>query len=170
MDEPRGALEGLSSAMVSKDLTVKKEGKRGDVDFIIALGATGVRLKPGATAMLSLALTHSVSSAKEALSYVVTVARHLNLKRGWKIKARELIVISEKALKYHADPTCPKCNGTKFDKIPGAPSLSATPCRTCHGTGKRPYPIRNGRQIAEIVYSLEDTNRVIEKAVKKRLR
>ena len=55
-DEPRGALEGLASALVSSDLTVKKEGKRGDVDYLIALGAVGIRLRPAVLSVDDVAI------------------------------------------------------------------------------------------------------------------
>jgi len=169
MNEVRGALEGLASAFVSSDLTVKKEGKRGDVDFLIALGATGARLRPGASAMINVTLTHDKASLTEALHYTLAIARFLNQKRGWKFKHKELKHVAERALRYHIAPACPACDGLKFKRVDGSPSLSATLCPTCHGSGKRPYPIRNGREIAEIVYSLEDTNRVIEAAVRRKL-
>lgn len=170
MIEARGALEGLASAFVSSDLTVKKEGKRGDVDYLIALGCAGSKMRPGASAMINLALSHDKASVSDALRYSIAVTRHLNQKRGWRLKMKELKFVAERALRYHIAPACPACEGRKFKKVDGSPSLSATPCPTCHGTGKRPYPLRNGREIAEVVYSLEDTNRVIESVVRKRLR
>ena len=169
-DEPRGALEGLASALVSSDLTVKKEGKRGDVDYLIALGAVGIRLRPGASAMINVALSHDKASLTEALWFSVSITRHLNQKRGWRLKMKDLKFVAERALRYHIAPACPACEGRKYKRVDGSPSLSASPCPTCHGTGRRPYPIRYGREIAEVVYSLEDTNRVIEHLVRNRLR
>jgi len=169
-DERRGALEGLASAFVSSDLTVKKEGKRGDVDYLIALGAAGTRLRPGASSMVNLFLSHDKSSLTEALHYTLAIDRHLANKRGWKLKHKELYGVAEKALRYHVAPACPTCEGRKFKKMENSPNLSATACPTCHGTGKRPFPIRHGREIAEVCYSLGDTTRVIEAAVRKRLR
>lgn len=169
-DERRGALEGLASAFVSSDLSVRMDGKRGDVDYMIALGAAGTRLRPGASAMVNLALSYDKASLTEALHYALAIARHLANKRGWKLKHKELRAVAEKALRYHAAPTCPTCEGRKFKKIENSPNLSAVHCPTCHGTGKRPFPIRHGREIAEVCYSLDDTTRVIEAAVRKRLR
>ena len=170
MEEKRTALDGLASAFVSDDLTVRKDGKRGDVDYLIALGQAGQRLKPGASAMLNFALSHDTASLADALHYSLAIARHLANKRGWKLKHKDLMFVAERALRYHVAPACPKCEGRRFKKIDGSPALSATVCPTCHGTGKRPFPIRHGREIAEVCYALDDTNRVIEAAVRKRLR
>lgn len=170
MIEPRGPLEGLASAMVSSDLTCKKDGKRGDLDYLIALGWSGSRLNPGASSVLALHLSHDKASLYDALHYTLAVAKHLNTKRGWKMKPKDLKPLAEKALRYHVAPACPVCEGRKFRKVENSPALSATICQTCHGTGKRPFPIRNGREIAEVVYSLEDTSRVIESAVRRKLR
>ena len=170
MIEPRGALERLASAFVSSDLTVKKEGKRCDVDYLIALGQAGQRLRPGASAMINVSLSHDKASLTEALHYTLAIARHLANKRGWTLKHKDLKFVAERALRYHIAPACPACEGRKFKKVDGSPGLSATVCPTCHGTGKRPFPIRHGREIAEVCYALDDTNRVIEAAVRKRLR
>lgn len=168
-DEKRGALEGLASAMVSSDLRFKTE-KRGDLDYLVALGWSGARLGNGASSVLALHLSHDKASLINALNYTTAIVRHLANKRGWNIKPKEWKSLAERALRYHVAPACPTCEGRKLRRIDGTPALSATVCRTCHGTGKRPYPIKHGREIAEVVYSLENINRVIEKSVRRRLR
>ena len=169
MSDARSVLEGLASAMVSSDLRVKDD-KRGDLDYLIALGCSGRRLKAGASSVLALHLAHDKASLIDALRFTLGVVKQLNMKRGWKLKPAEYKPLAEKALRYHVAPACPTCEGRKFKKIDGAPKLSGAPCNTCHGSGRRPYPLRNGREIAEVVYALEDTTRVIEKAVRGKLR
>lgn len=44
------------------------------------------------------------------------------------------------ALAYFVDDTCPKCYGRGFQVIPGTPSLSATPCNHCRGSGRMRPP------------------------------
>ncbi len=169
MVESRSVLEGLASAFVSSDLTVR-EDRRGDVDYIVALGAAGTRLRPGASSVVSLTLSGDKASAREALRATLAIVRHLNGKRGWKLDIKTMQAVTREALKHHIAPTCPVCQGRKFKLIEGSPALSASPCATCHGTGKRPLPLRHGRLIAEVVAILEDTGRVIEAAVRRRLR
>jgi hypothetical protein len=156
--------------MVSSDLTCKKDGKRGDLDYLISLGWSVSRMLPGASSVLSLHLAQDTTSLKDALRYTLVIVKQLNGKRGWNLKASEFKPISEKSLRYHVAPACPTCRGRRYKVIDGTPNLSATACNTCHGTGKRPFPLKNGREISEVVWCLEDTNRVIGRAVQKMLR
>ncbi len=169
MSERRSALEGLASAFVSSDLTVR-EDRRGDVDYIAALGAAGTRLRPGASAIVSLALSGDRASAGEALRTTLAVVRRLNAKRGWRLDGKTLRQVAEKALKHYIAPACPVCQGRKFKSVAGSPALSASPCPVCQGSGRRPPPSRHGREVAEALCSLEDAGRAVEAAVRRRLR
>ncbi|UIF90880.1 hypothetical protein [Cupriavidus sp. UYPR2.512] len=166
IDAPN-TLERLATAMGSRDLSIKRGTS--DVDYIIALGMTA-RANSAASAMVNLHLAQNPAAYKEAERAAVAVARHLNLKRRWKLKVRDLIRISGTALKYYICPVCPHCFGRKFDLFPGTQRLSDKICRPCHGTGKRPLPLQHGREIAEIIGALENIERVAEDAVRTKVR
>jgi hypothetical protein len=42
-------------------------------------------------------------------------------------------------LAWHMKGTCPTCNGTRWEVIPGTPKLSGRDCPECAGTGKIPF-------------------------------
>ena len=169
MEEKRTALEGLATALVSDDLTVKKDGRRGDVDYLIALGQVGQRLPAGASAMVNFTLTHDRESLHDALRFAIGKAKRLAQKQGWNKKPKELIAIAEKALRFHLSPACSACEGRGYKRVKGSPMLSGTPCPSCHGTGRQPYPLRNGKEIGLVVAELQGTNGRISRSIKKRL-
>jgi hypothetical protein len=44
------------------------------------------------------------------------------------------------SIAYWLDQTCSHCSGRKFEVVPDSPSLSATECKPCQGTGKKAIP------------------------------
>lgn len=155
MADPRpSVIERLSVAMASDDLTMDKL-RRGDADYLAALGATTIGRPAGANALIRLALTGDKGSAAEVLRYARLVAARLSERRGWALKLREIEHVARKAIEYHQAPSCPLCNGRGYKSIPGAPSLSEKPCERCHGSGQRPLPLRHGRQIAEVLHVMQ---------------
>lgn len=168
MIEHPDTLERLATAMGSRDLSVRRG--IGDVDYIIALGMAAVSVSPAASAMINLHLAQNPAAFKEAERAAVSIARHLNLKRRWKMKVRELITITHTALKYYICPVCPHCYGRKFELFEGTRRLSNKICRPCHGTGRRPLPLHRGKEIGEIMSALESIERVAEDAIRKKVR
>lgn len=161
-------LERLATALGSRDLRLKPGTS--DLDYIIALGMAAASVNPAAGAMLNLHLAQNAAAYKEAERAALAITRHLNMKRRWKLKIQALIRVSGTALKYHVNPICPHCLGRKFEAVPGTPVLSAKICRPCHGTGIRPLPLVNGREIGEVVTALENIERVAADAVRSKLR
>ena len=55
-------------------------------------------------------------------------------------------------LAWWLDHTCPTCNGTKREMMPGTNRLSDRACRTCRGSGERPLPHgEDGRKIEALM-------------------
>lgn len=53
-------------------------------------------------------------------------------------------------LGWWADRNCTACNGTMWQVLPGTNVQSKTPCKVCHGSGRRPVPHgEDGRAISE---------------------
>lgn len=56
------------------------------------------------------------------------------------------------------DAGCKRCNGLRFDRIPGTPSLSNRGCKACSGTGVNKIPYGDaGKQLHS--YMLDCLNR-----------
>ncbi len=65
----------------------------------------------------------------------------------WKIEDPERTAGA--VIKYWLDQTCNGCDGLKWKKAPGSPSLSAKMCQACTGTGISPVPHgQEGRRLA----------------------
>lgn len=170
MDDDRvGLLERLATAMVSGRLKLHEDGAT-DLDYIIALGMAAQRVAPEADALLRLYLAMDRQSYEDARGAAVRIARRLDTRRGWNLMAQDLSRIAGTALKYHINPICPECIGRKFQLAPNTPMLSHKVCKRCHGSGRRPIPIRNGRQIAEVIAALESIEHVAEKEIRLRMR
>jgi len=161
-------IERLAEAMVSDDLSMT-EDKRRDVDHLAALGAVMVGRPAGISAMLHVALTHDRESLREVMRFATALTRRLAAKRRWKLTLRDIEHIAKKAVQYQCAPSCPSCNGRGRKVMKGTPVLSSKACEKCHGTGKRPFPIRHGREIAEVAYAMGDYLTVIEDKVRKKL-
>lgn len=167
IDKP-DTLERLATAMGSRDLSMRRG--TGDIDYIIALGSVALSINSAASAMIHLHLAHNPAAYKEAERAALAIARHLNLKRRWKLRVKDLIRVTGTALKYYICPVCPHCYGRGLEVVPNTPVLSMKACRPCHGTGKRPMPLQNGREIAEIIQSLENIEHVAEDAIRAKVR
>ena len=68
-------------------------------------------------------------------------------------------------LLHWIDPVCRPCDGLKFVKILGAPSLSIKACRHCQGSGKAPMPFPEiGRRMENYMDECVNTARTQIKA------
>lgn len=165
---PRTTLERVSSAMNSSNLKLKETAC--DLDAIMALGMATRRM-PMASELISLHLGGSRAAFKDARKAAIKLTARLNLKRKWDITLRQDVVrIADAAMKMYLSPVCPECHGTKYEVVPGTPMLSATHCHKCHGTGRRNFPIKDGRKISEVVWVLCSIEDVAEDAIRKMLR
>lgn len=165
-NEQRTVLEGLSQAVHSSDLS----HRRGlcDADFIHGLGMAGQRTKQG-TALLDLHMTLSREDAAEAMKVAQEVTREVAKRRGWAMTPMKVRKVAAEALALYLRPACAPCKGRgmlnmDMDK-PG--SYHPKPCPACSGSGKRPFPLQNRREISAVLYVLEDRMRAALWHVKK---
>lgn len=166
IDDRVTLLESAAHALASGNLSMK-EG-RCDLDYIVALGEASANIK-GAADLVRLRLTATPEAYDGARKAALSIARKLNTKRGWNFLNQDLAKVARSALHYYLSPVCPECEGRKFLAVPGTPMLSGRICPKCQGTGKRRIPITNGREIAEIVASLQRIEKVVEDGMRKRL-
>ena len=166
-DEVVTVLEGVARALVSSNLEMK-EG-RCSLDFILALGAAA-REVPGCAEVLHLQLAATPEAFSSARRAAVQMTRKLGARRGWNLSRQETYKVARIALLHYINPVCPKCLGTRYEKAQGAPMLTDRICRPCYGTGRRPLPTHNGKQIAEVITSLQRIEFVAENVIKGRLR
>lgn len=142
IEERPSPLERLSTALGSDDLSVVERSRK-DIDYIIALGCIGNRNK-NASALLHVELAGSRVSFREAKQAAINITRNLDAKRDWKLGGQDIKDVAATAIKMWLVPVCSKCEGRKYQNMPGTPMLSTAVCSRCHGTGKQPYPIRHG--------------------------
>lgn len=90
-------------------------------------------------------------------------------------KAKQLMIEDAEStvagvLIWWLDHTCHYCNGLGFEKVKGAPALSAIRCRHCHGSGEIPTPYGfEGRRLATFIHDcLDDSRRFIRRALRQR--
>lgn len=167
IDEPTTTLERISTAMSSDDLTLREHGC--DLNVIIAMGFVGQSSGRMASALLRLAFDDDLTAVKEARTLVIKEAKAFNAR--WRIAAfRDLVRVADTAIAYYLWPTCPKCEGRKYQLVPGTPHLSDRECTKCHGTGRRPLPPMHRREVAELMTRMSDIESIAEAAVRKRLR
>lgn len=110
---------------------------------------------------------HEVALMLQRLKTLPNVRYQLTLQADkWLIDDPERTAVG--VLIWWLDHTCPHCHGLKFEKVQGAPSLSARACRYCRGSGETPIPYSfEGRRLVEHVNTCIDLAR---RSIKKRLR
>ena len=109
---------------------------------------------------------HEVALMMQRLKTLPTVRYQLTLQADrWLVDDPERTVAG--ILLWWLDHTCPHCAGLKFEKAPGAPSLSARQCRYCRGSGEIPAPYSfDGRRLVGHIQHCLDLQR---RSIKKRL-
>jgi hypothetical protein len=126
----------LASAMVSSNLAWDRNNIR-DVDYIAALGMAGVNNR---TASVLYRMLHvgDAGSVRDARIELMKLIRRQALRQGWPIKhADQYRSLANEVLTFAINPRCPHCHGQRFQKRPGTPYLSSTPCQACKGSGLR---------------------------------
>lgn len=167
-DEPYTPIERLSVARLSDDLTLKKV--RCDVDALIASAYSALRVNPRASDAIRLRLTMDASAWSGALARAKSLAISLNYREKWRLEDVQLLALATISLKQFLVPVCPACCGRRFEAVDGTGRLSAKVCKTCQGTGERPFPKDFGRQVRAIVRALEDDESKINSALRGVLR
>lgn len=169
MSERPSALERLSTAMSSSDLSVDAN-HRGDVDYVTALGIASLRHSTAAAPLMRVHLANSPAALKNAYQSVLALVKRMNLKKNWRLAGHSMHAVALHALSHHVDPTCPHCRGRKFELMDGSPTLSTKVCRHCHGTGRRPVQKKHRDQINAVIAALETIDAVTERAVARLVR
>lgn len=167
-DRP-SAFERLSTAVHTSDLTVDAE-HRTDADYVIALGIACSRHSAVASPLMHLHLSGTNTNLRAAYNSVLSLAKRLNAKKGWRLNGRALDTVAMQSLSHHVSPTCPHCHGRKFEVLEGTPTLSAEACKRCHGTGRRPVQKKHREQIQQLITVLESIDEVTERAVARLVR
>ena len=169
MSERPSVLERLSTAMGSSDLSMDMI-HRGDLDFIVALGIASSRHSAVAGPMMRLHLASTPAALRGAFQSVLGMVKRMNAKKNWRLNTRSLQVVALNALSHHINPICPACHGRKYELIEGAPALSATACKVCHGTGRRAVQKKHRDQINQVIAALETIDDITERAVARLVR
>lgn len=169
MSERPSVFERLSTAVSSSDLTMDPD-HRTDVDFITALGIAGSRHSAVASPMMRLHLSGTNTNLRAAFNSVLSLVKRLNAKKNWRLRPHSLNTVALQALSHHVAPTCPHCQGRKFELQEGSPVLSAKACTHCRGTGRRPVQKKHRDEIAHVIASLEQIDSVTERAVARLVR
>lgn len=169
MSDRPGALERLSSALNSSDLTLDVN-HRGDLDFVVALGIAASRHGKVASPVMRVHYAKSPGDLNAAFRAVVSLVKRLNAKKGWRFNANSIQVVALHAMSHHVDPVCPHCKGRKFELLDGSPTLSAKACRHCHGTGRRQVQKKYREQINYVISALEQIDELTERAVARLVR
>ena len=160
-------LERVVRALNSRRLAFK-ENVATDIDWLTALGMACAR-DPGRSALVRLHYVADADSYGQALKLSLQIVRRVSVRQRWKLLQQDAIKLAKVSLAYHIAPVCPACHGTGFELIAGTSHLSSRHCPKCNGSGRRPYPIRNGGRIREIVAHLESMERVTDDAVKRKM-
>lgn len=169
MSDRPSVFERLSTAVSSSDLTVDPD-HRTDVDFITALGIAGSRHSAVASPMMRLHLSGTHTNLKSAYNSVLGLVKRLNSKRAWRLHAHAQSTVAMQALSHHVAPTCPHCQGRKFELQEGSPVLSAKACTHCRGTGRRQVQKKFRDQINYVIAALEQIDELTERAVARLVR
>jgi hypothetical protein len=69
---------------------------------------------------------------------------------------------------YWLDQTCPHCHGLKYQRIPGAPTLSSRSCKSCGGVGVAPIP--HGQEGRRVANYMDDCVSRVRSSLQHRLR
>lgn len=167
-DTRPGVRERLMEAFSADDLSIDTR-RRADADYLIALGLAG--RQPGrSAAMLRLQAGGDAGQLREAKRAVLALVWKLNTARNWRLSGANVQRVALASLAHHIDPTCPECEGRRFQNVPGTPHLSATPCARCGGTGIRPIQRKHSDHIRDVLERLRQIDAVTTGAVRKLLR
>ena len=161
-------LERVVRALSSGRLAFKEDVAT-DIDWLTALGMACAR-DPGRSALVRLHYVADHDSFDQAMRLAVQIVRRVSTRQRWHMQQQEIIRIAKISLAYHIAPVCPSCRGTGFELIPGTHHLSSHRCPKCQGSGRRPYPIKDGGRICEIVAHLQSMERVTEDAIARKMR
>jgi len=136
-DTAPGIEEQYASANDSSNLRVEAE-RRSDADILIAAGWSASRI---GAALMRLQTKADRLALEGVHGQVIIQAQR------WGMERPEAIATA--VLAWWLSHVCGRCNGVRFELIPGTPALSAKQCQPCRGTGETVLPYGEaGRRLA----------------------
>ena len=148
--------EQYISAGDSSNLRVEAE-RRSDADILIAAGWSASRI--GAALMRLYSKPDRV-----ALEMVQTQVAMQAEK--WRIERPDVVACA--VIGWWLKKVCKACQGRRYEKIAGTPSLSTRHCSCCKGSGETPLPYGSaGKQLERL---LDECVERAQASIKKRLR
>ena len=161
-------LERYARAANSSDLSLTDHADA--LTYLMAMAAATAGRNPAAAALMHLA----IGEDRAAFNYAIQGARQLtwkiSTKSGWQLSMQGIKFVALRAVLFVINPVCGHCDGLKFDRIQGTPTLSAHPCPHCHGAGLRPLPAKHGRRIAEVRFQLKQQIANVDFEMRRQLR
>ena len=148
----RESLDRLLPALVSSDLSVTKH--LDSAHFVAALGYASMDY-PIASPLIRMYMAHDKGAVREARAMACDMAKSAAQRQRLRLSMSELATIGRLALDYVVNKTCPRCHGTKFERIEGSNCLGTKPCIACGGDGRRTVPKRYRKLIIEVVARIE---------------
>lgn len=97
----------------------------------------------------------------------LTEARNQVALQAMKWQIPDPVPTAGAVIRFWLDQTCNACDGLKWKRTPGAPSLSNRMCTTCNGTGISSIPYgQDGRRLANF---MDDCVSIARRDIRKRL-
>lgn len=146
-------MERITEAWESSDLSLKLD-RRGDADWLLAVGTASIKVNPAANALMRLHYCRDKASWDDAVAAAVREYRRIAVKSGVSPTFKTARHVSILAVGYFVNPVCGACHGTCYELIPGTRRLGNRVCGHCHGTGRRPMPVRHGKHVNLLVRHL----------------
>lgn len=134
MSEFRTIEERYGSAVEASDLTLRFE-RRGPVDTLTAAGMVGAK-NPLAMSIWRWVYGQDANERHIVLAGLVRWMKLGGHKAGWKDR-KNLVPVVVAVADWYQDRVCRTCHGTRYETIPGTPTLSDVRCPACHGSGER---------------------------------
>lgn len=151
-----GIQERYVTARLTSNMRVDPKTSMAPADVIAAAGAAG-QVVPLEILLWQVTYEGKTEAKKrladelgELLNKRMAVDRRLK-GDAWKV-ASEMVA-------WHLHGVCPDCEGRGLEHVRGTPYLSAMVCRSCGGTGKRPYP-----REAAYTWMADEISRMISRA------
>ncbi len=142
MEEHKTLLERVGSAMDSGNLAYGKDDAIRDVEVLAALGMSGAQANKLASVFVHFVVAGDANALNDVRAAVREIVRRHDVAQGWNMSKNDKRRIEADVVLYLSSRACPTCKGVAFQRIPGAPMLSAARCQTCGGSGERVFLAR----------------------------
>ncbi len=145
--------ERYASAVNSSNLSVKTETTYSDTDLLTAMGLAS-RYFPLGAALQRLFVD---GKATECVQIMAEMARKHAFRVNVRLTTVEAQVMAQKVLAWYRHGVCTACGGVgKGIIIEPKPHLSEDDCRSCRGTGKRPFEPNFSVDVLDVAIWLRD--------------